>query len=114
MTPSEARLLHPHRARCWYHASRWARPPGGEPLRVVKCRALQGVLEITASHPGQAVVAVGHTVVNRAILLGALSVGLRHFWQLGQEPCAVNVIEVEGCSFTLRSVNDTCHLKGSA
>ncbi|MBN2551279.1 MAG: histidine phosphatase family protein [Spirochaetales bacterium] len=113
MAPSEARLLHPRSIRLWYRGSRWARPPGGEPLRAVKRRALQAVLEIVASHPDQAVAAVGHTVVNRAILLGALSAGLRHFWQLGQEPCAVNIIEVEGSSFTLRSVNDTCHLQGS-
>ena len=84
--------------------------PGGESLSAVKHRSLKAVLDIASKHPGQVVVVVGHTVLNRAILLGVLSLGLRHFWQLSQEPCAVNVIELERASFTVRSLNDTCHL----
>jgi len=114
MTPAEARQRYPRGIRRWYRGSRWARPPGGESLAAVQRRCLKAVLEIASAHPGQAVVAVGHTVVNRLILLGALSVSLRHFWHMGQEPCAVNLIEVEGRSFTLRSTNDTCHLQGAA
>jgi len=114
LTPAEARQRYPRRARRWYRGSRRARPPGGEPLSAVQRRCLKAVLEIASAHPDQAVVAVGHTVVNRLILLGALSAGMRHFWHLGQEPCAVNLLEVEGRSFTLRSMNDTCHLPGVA
>jgi len=110
MTPEEARLRYPQRTRRWYRGARWIRPPGGEPLSAVKHRSLKAVLDIASKHQGQVVVMVGHTVVNRAILLGVLSVGLSHFWQLSQDPCAVNVIELERGSFTVRSVNDTCHL----
>jgi probable phosphoglycerate mutase len=110
MTPAEARLRYPRRARRWYRGARWIRPPAGESLSAVKRRCLKAVMEVAAKHPDQQVVIVGHTVVNRVILLGLLSVGLRHFWQLGQEPCAINVIELERGSFTVRSVNDTCHL----
>lgn len=114
MTPAEARQRCPRSIRRWYRGSRWARPPRGESLSAVQRRCLKAVSEIASAHPGQAVVAVGHTVVNRLILLGALSVGLRHFWHLGQEPCAINLMEVKGRSFTLRSVNDTCHLQSAA
>jgi len=114
LTPAETRQRYPRRTRRWYRGSRRARPPGGESLSAVQRRCLTAVLAIASAHPGQAVVAVGHTVVNRLILLGALSVGLRHFWHLGQEPCAVNLVEVEGRSFTLRTMNDTCHLQRSA
>jgi probable phosphoglycerate mutase len=113
MTPAEARQRYPRRIRRWYRGSRWIRPPGGELLAAVQRRCLNAVLEIASAHPGKAAVAVGHTVVNRLILLGALSVGLRHFWHLGQEPCAVNLIEVEGRSFILRTMNDTCHLQSA-
>ena len=114
MSPAEAERQFPHRVRCWYRGSGGARPPGGESLADVQSRCLKAVREMACAHPDQAIVAVGHTVVNRLILLGALSVRLRHFWHLGQEPCAVNLLEVEGRSFTLRLLNDTCHLQRSA
>jgi probable phosphoglycerate mutase len=72
------------------------------------------VIEIAERHPEQAVVLVGHTVVNRAILLGVLSMGLKEFWHLRQEPCAINVIESDGRQFVLASMNDTCHLENLA
>jgi probable phosphoglycerate mutase len=111
LTPEEARQCYPRRTQRWYRGVRWIRPPGGESLSAAKRRCLKAVRDIASGHPDQAVVIVGHTVVNRLILLGVLSLGLRHFWQLGQEPCAINIIELEHGSFTVRSVNDTCHLE---
>ncbi len=110
LTPEEARRRYPRQMRRWQSGSRWARPPGGESLRAVQRRCLEAVLHIASRHPEDVVVAVAHTVVNRLVLLGALAVGLRHFWHIGQDPCALNVIEIEKRSFTLHSVNDTCHL----
>jgi len=110
LTPEEARRRYPRQMRRWQSGSRWACPPGGEPLRAVQRRCLDAVLNIAWRHPEDVVVAVAHTVVNRLVLLGALGVGLRHFWHIGQDPCAVNVVEIEKRSFTLQSVNDTCHL----
>jgi broad specificity phosphatase PhoE len=66
--------------------------------------------EIVSQHRDQIVVLVGHTVINRTILLGVLSIGLRRFWQLRQEPCAINLIETDGRTFVLGSMNDTCHV----
>jgi probable phosphoglycerate mutase len=111
LTPEEARQRYPRRARRWYRGVRWIRPPGGESLAAAKRRCLKAVLDIASRHPDRAIVIVGHTVVNRLILLGVLSVGLRHFWQLSQEPCAINIIELERGAFTVRSVNDSCHLE---
>jgi broad specificity phosphatase PhoE len=114
LTPEEATQRHPRRTRNWYRGTWWSRPPGGEALRAVKRRCLKTVADIARRHAGQTVVAVGHTVVNRAILLGALSLGLGRFWHLRQEPCALNVIETDGHAFVLVSMNDTCHLQESA
>lgn len=110
LTPEEALRRYPHRAQGWYRGARWSRPPGGESLSQVRRRCLLAIREIAARHPEDTVVAVGHTVVNRAILLEALSLKNRRFWDLRQEPCAINVIETDGRSFVLVSMNDTCHL----
>jgi probable phosphoglycerate mutase len=109
-TPEEARRRYPRRIRRWYRGVRWIRPPGGESLSAVKRRCLKAVLDIASKHLNQQVVVVGHIVVNRLILLGVLSIGLRHFWQLGQEPCCINVVELERGRSTVRSLNDTCQL----
>ena len=53
---------------------------------------------------------VGHTVVNRLILLGVLGSTLERFWRLKQDPCALNILEFDGASFTVAAMNDTCHL----
>jgi broad specificity phosphatase PhoE len=111
LTPEEARSRDPRRVRAWYRGERGGCPPGGEPLSGVRRRCLQAVVEIAACHPEVQVVVVGHTVVNRAILLEAMWMRSREFWHLGQEPCAINVIETDGREFTLVSMNDTCHLE---
>ena len=50
-------------------------------------------------------------MANRAILQGVLGLWSGYFWQLRQEPCALNVFEVEGDGFALVTMNDTCHLR---
>jgi probable phosphoglycerate mutase len=45
------------------------------------------------------------------ILLGILGLGINHFWRLRQDPCAINIIEVNDNKFTLVGMNDTCHLE---
>jgi broad specificity phosphatase PhoE len=56
------------------------------------------------------VILVSHTVVNRLILLGVLGLGTERFWNLHQEPCAINVIESKDNDYSLLLMNDTCHL----
>jgi broad specificity phosphatase PhoE len=69
------------------------------------------VTELTARHPGETIVLVGHLVLNRVILLGVTGLGLDRFWRLGQDTCAINVFDAEGGDFTLLTLNDTCHLR---
>jgi broad specificity phosphatase PhoE len=111
LTPEEARQRYPWRIRRWYRGACWIRPPRGESLPAVRRRGQKAVRDLASKHAGHQVVVVGHTVVNRLILLGVLSLGLRHFWQFGQDPWCVNVLELERGAFTARSVNDTCHLQ---
>ncbi len=111
LTPEEAGRRWPGRLRAWYESPRRAQPPGGEALALVMRRCRKAALEIAGRHPGQTVVLVGHTVVNRTLLLAVLGLGLEGFWRLRQEPCAVNLIEIRDSSLALSSMNDTCHLR---
>jgi broad specificity phosphatase PhoE len=112
LTPDEARERWPEMVDAWYRAPEAAQIPGGETLTALRIRTMEAAGELAARHPGKTIVLVGHTVVNRAILLGALALRSHFFWRLRQDPCAINVLEVDGHEFTLVSMNDTCHLKG--
>lgn len=110
LSPDEARQRWPAELDAWYNAPEKARIPGGESLEELRTRAMSTVNELAASHPGQTIGLIGHTVINRIILLGVLGLGNERFWRLRQEPCAINVFEAEADDFTLASLNDTCHL----
>ena len=110
LTPLEAHEQWPEMVDAWYAAPHTAQIPGGESLPEVRARVLSAVRELAARHQGQTVVLVGHTVVNRAILLAILGLGSDRFWRLRQEPCAINVFEAGNSDFTLVTLNDTCHL----
>ena len=84
--------------------------PGGETLRTVQTRALAALRDICLSHPGETVVVVSHTAINRLLILGVLDISLDHFRHLGQEMTAINVLDFDGYSYTLRQMNLTEHL----
>jgi probable phosphoglycerate mutase len=111
LTPDEARKGWPEVVEAWYNAPHTAHIPGGETLAALRARAMRTVNELAPLHEGQTIVLVGHTVINRIILLGVLGLGNDRFWRLRQDTCALNVFEVEGGVFTLVSLNDTGHLR---
>lgn len=112
LTPSEVRARWPDMLAAWYNTPHLARIPGGETLDILRARAMAAVRDLTQLHPEDTIAAVGHTVINRVILLGILGLGNERFWRLRQDTCAINVIEVDaGGEFTLVSMNDTCHLR---
>lgn len=98
----------------WYEKPHQARIPGGESLSELRERAMNTVNELISKHPGDTIVLVGHTVINRVILLGILGLGNDRFWRIKQDTCAINVIEAEKGDFTLASMNDTCHLRSKS
>lgn len=112
LTPEEARRRWPEEVENWYQHPEIARIPGGEPLAAVRRRGLEAVRGLAARHLGKTIALVGHTVINRAILLGVLGLGNERFWRIRQDTCAINVFEVEEDDFVLVTLNDTCHLQG--
>lgn len=111
LTMEEASQRWEFELAAWHTAPQNVHIPGGESLAGVRQRAMEMVSELASRHSGETVVLVGHTVVNRLILLGLLGLGDERFWGLRQEPCAINVFECEAGGFTLVSMNDTCHLR---
>ena len=112
LTPEEARTRWPQEVDAWYSSPQAARIPGGETLDDLRQRGMSAVEELDKVHQGQTIVLVGHTVINRVLLLGVLGLGNNRFWRLGQEPCAINVFERDGADFTLITLNETGHLRG--
>jgi len=111
LTTAEARERWPDMLRAWYEAPHTARIPGGESLDQVRSRGMATVRALAALHEGGTLVLVGHTVINRLILLGVLGLGNDRFWHLRQDTCSINVFDADEGDFTLVSLNDTCHLK---
>ncbi len=112
LTPDDARTRWPEVVNAWYQTPQLVQIPNGETLDDLRVRAMRTVADLTARHPDQAIVLLGHTVINRIILLGILGLGNDRFWRIRQDPCAINVFEVDAGEYTLVSLNDTCHLNG--
>jgi broad specificity phosphatase PhoE len=110
LSPDEAQERWPEQVWNWLHAPQRVTIPGGEPFEQVQSRALATVNELVIKHPGDTIVLVSHTVINRLILLGILNLGMEHFWTLRQDNCAINILEAETGRYVLATMNDTCHL----
>lgn len=111
LSPEEAHQYWPKDIDAWYNQPHLAHIPGGETLADLRVRAMQTVKELVELHSEETVILVGHTVINRIILLGILGLGNERFWRIKQDTCAINVFEAEGDDFVLVSLNDTCHLR---
>ena len=98
----------------WYTQPHDAPIPGGEMLQAVRLRAMGALGEIVERHRGDTVIVVAHTVVNRLILLGILGLGNERFWHLGQDTCAINVLEFDGEFYRLLKMNDNSYLEDVA
>lgn len=110
LTPEEVARRWKNELDCWYRQPDICRIPGGESLDELRQRGMQTIQYLAKQHEGQTIVVVGHTVINRVLLLAILGLGNDRFWHLRQDTCAINVFEEENGDFTLVSLNDTCHL----
>ncbi len=88
--------------------------PGGETLQAAQERALAALREICLAYADGAVVVVGHTAINRLILLNVLGTSIDHFWNLAQDVAAINILNFDGQDYTLVQMNLTEHLVQSA
>ena len=111
---SEARQKWPEMSRAWLTAPHTVTFPNGESLARVRRRAMPALQQVIEQHPEQDVAMVGHTVLNRVLLCAVLGLDDSNHWRIGQDTCAVNIIEWRAGVFFVDSLNDTCHLRHNA
>jgi phosphoserine phosphatase len=96
----------------WLEFPHEVRFPGGEGLQDVHERIESVIEKMLAEHPEQTVVLISHVVVCRVFICTVLGLDNSHFWQIGQDGCAINTVNTRDGRLVLNSLNDTCHLKG--
>ncbi len=67
--------------------------------------------EVIHKHPEKNLVLVSHRVVNKLLICGVLGLDNSHFWQIGQDTTAINLIRYREGKFILSFMNETCHVK---
>jgi len=109
---SEARLQDSHLYEMWIESPQKVRFPRGEGLQDVRERIESVIKKMLAGHAEQTVILVSHVVVCRVFICAVLGLDNSHFWQIGQDVCAINNVSTRDGKLVLNSLNDTCHLKG--
>ncbi len=84
--------------------------PGGEGLRDVQRRVLAFLDEVTARHPGQTVVGVGHQIVNKVLICSLLGLSLDAIWRVEQDTAGIDVFQQVAGRWQTLGLNDSCHL----
>jgi broad specificity phosphatase PhoE len=97
--------------RRWREEPHLVRLPGGESLDDVRVRSMAALEEVIRKHPGKALILISHRVVNKVIICGILGLDNSHFWQISQDPTAINLIQYRNGKYILSLMNETCHLK---
>ncbi|MGC8787600.1 MAG: histidine phosphatase family protein [Anaerolineae bacterium] len=101
----------PELVHAWLRAPHTVTFPDGENLAIVRQRAMAALNQLIERHPNDEIVIVAHTVVNRVLLCAVLGLENSEYWRIGQDTCAINVIEWRKGKFFIHSLNDTCHLR---
>ena len=111
LSPEEARAKDSSMYDGWLKSPHMTRFPGGESLEEVRRRAASAVGELVKQHPDGVIALVYHKMVCHVLILHFLGLDNSHFWQIGQDVCAVNFFETDGSYSYTRLINDTCHLR---
>jgi probable phosphoglycerate mutase len=97
--------------RQWRDEPHKVRLPGGESLEDVRVRGMAALEKVIQSYPGKTLILVSHRVVNKVLICGILGIDNSHFWQISQDPTAINLIQYRNGKYVLSLMNETCHLK---
>ena len=95
----------------WKNEPHLVKIPGGETLDEVRDRAMAVLEKTIKSHSGKTLLFVSHRVVNKVILCSILGLDNSHFWQIGQDTTAINLIQHRDGKYVLSLLNEACHLK---
>jgi broad specificity phosphatase PhoE len=99
------------RYRQWKEEPHLLKIPGGESLDEVRIRGMAALEEVIRRHPEKTLVLVSHRVINKVLICGILGLDNSHFWQIGQDTTAINLIQFKNGKYILSILNEACHLK---
>jgi broad specificity phosphatase PhoE len=88
--------------------------PGGESFRDVHARVTPALEELLGRHAGQAILVVGHHVVNRTYLAGLLGLTPDHARQVSLDNCGISVVVEDDGGPQVSTLNAAFHLQGVA
>ena len=88
--------------------------PGGESFGDVASRTCPVLDQLLANHTGEAILVVGHHVVNRIYLARVLGLGPGHARQVKLDNCGISVVVRDGEETTVDTLNASFHLQGAA
>jgi broad specificity phosphatase PhoE len=104
--PDDYRRFHANPAQFGY--------PGGESFRDVHGRVAPLLDDLLRRHAGEAVLVVGHHVVNRTYLAGLLGLPPDQARQVKLDNCGISVVFREGEITLVNTLNAAFHLQGVA
>ena len=94
----------------WFTTPHLVRFPNGESLQDMVARTADALRLVLNRHVDDTVVLVGHTSVNRALLVQLVDQPLSAYWRLEQAPCCINEIDVVEGRITVVRINEMQHL----
>ncbi len=100
----------PQRFAAWFATPHLVRFPNGESLQDMVARTADALRLVLDRHVEDTVALVGHTSVNRALLLQLVDQPLSAYWRLDQAPCCINEIDLIGGRIAVVRINETQHL----
>jgi broad specificity phosphatase PhoE len=105
--------------RQWETAPHTVCFPNGEPLAVLRTRALGAVEEVVQRHPDQTVLLMAHRAVNKILIAAFIGLDNSNFWRIAQDTTAINRFHLVedgrtvGKTWYITSINETVHPRGT-
>jgi broad specificity phosphatase PhoE len=106
----EIEKAEPQLFAAWFATPHLVRFPDGESLQDMVARTADALRLVLIRHVDDTVVLVGHTSVNRALLVQLVDQPLSAYWRLAPAPCCINEIDVVDGRVTVVRINETQHL----
>jgi broad specificity phosphatase PhoE len=94
----------------WLRSPHLVTFPQGESLDQVRKRVVTTFENLLPQHQGQTIGLVSHKVACKVLLCALLGLDNSHFWQVEQDTCAINLVEVRDKAKAVVLLNDTSHL----
>lgn len=96
----------------WIHSPETMIIPGGETLVQVRARARRGIESLLQRHLGEMAAVITHRSVLKAALATILNLERDYFWKFYLDNCSYSVVEhTPLVGFTIRRLNENCHLE---